>query len=98
MAKTPVSIDDDADLDMSPAARNNAINRNLVAYLERIERLLDEKKGIADDVKDVFAEAKSTGFDTKMMRRVLVLRKMDLNALAEMDMLEETYRREVGLP
>ncbi len=51
----------------------------LKSYIERIERLEEDKKGIADDIRDVFAEAKSNGFDTKTMRTVLKLRKMKEN-------------------
>lgn len=98
MAKKPVSIDDDDDLDASPAAISNAINRNLVQFLERLETLAEEKKGIADDMKGVFSEAKGSGFDGKTMRRMLVLRKMENNDRDEMDALEQTYRRESGIP
>ena len=66
-------------------------------FIERIERLEEEKKGIADDVKDVYAEAKSTGFDTKTMRAIVRLRKLEAHARQEMDALLETYRTALGL-
>lgn len=70
---------------------------SLINFLERIERLREEKKGIADDEKDVFAEAKASGFDPKIMRNILVLRKMEANSRQEFDALMESYRAAVGI-
>ena len=64
--------------------------------IERIERLEEEKKGIADDVKDVYAEAKAHGYDTKTMRAIVRLRKMEKHAREEAEALLETYRRALG--
>ena len=69
----------------------------LLQYLERIERLEDEKKALMADIKDVYAEAKATGFDTKIMRQLIKLRSMDKDLLAEQDDLLTTYREAVGL-
>ena len=55
----------------------NVAADQLRLLIERIERLEEEKKGVADDIKDVYAEAKATGFDTKTMRKVVSLRKME---------------------
>lgn len=66
-------------------------------FFERIERLEDEKKGISDDIKDVYAEAKSQGYDAKIMRAVLRLRKMAPNERQEMEMLIDTYKLAIGL-
>ena len=66
-------------------------------FIERIERLEDEKKGIADDVKDVYLEAKANGYDTKTMRAIVRLRRMEKNARQEADALLETYRQALGL-
>ena len=65
--------------------------------IERIERLEEEKKAIADDVKDVYGEAKARGYDTKTMRAIVRLRKMEKHARDEMDALLETYRNALGL-
>ncbi|MBX3594226.1 DUF2312 domain-containing protein [Sphingomonas sp.] len=65
--------------------------------IERIERLEEEKKGIADDIKDVYAEAKATGFDAKIMRTIIRLRKMEKHQLDEQDALLETYRAALGM-
>ncbi|MBR0552288.1 DUF2312 domain-containing protein [Stakelama marina] len=66
-------------------------------FIERIERLEEEKKGIADDIKDVYNEAKSTGFDTKTMRSIVRLRKMEKHDRDEAEALLETYKAALGL-
>ncbi|HEX5183827.1 MAG TPA: DUF2312 domain-containing protein [Allosphingosinicella sp.] len=65
--------------------------------IERIERLEEEKKAIADDVKDVYAEAKARGYDTRTMRKIVVLRKMETHTRQEADALLETYRAALGM-
>ena len=65
--------------------------------IERIERLEEEKKGIADDIKDVYGEAKSTGFDTKTIRQIVRLRKMEKHHRDEAEALLETYKIALGL-
>ena len=66
-------------------------------FIERIERLEEEKKGIADDIKDVYAEAKSTGFDVKTMRSIVKLRKMEKHHRDEAEALLEVYKAALGL-
>ena len=66
-------------------------------FIERIERLEEEKKGIADDIKDVYAEAKSTGFDVKTMRAIVKLRKMEKHHRDEAEALLDTYKAALGL-
>ncbi|WP_294174168.1 DUF2312 domain-containing protein [uncultured Sphingomonas sp.] len=78
-------------------AEGNVAADQLRLFIERIERLEEEKKGIADDVKDVYAEAKANGYDTKTMRAVVRLRKMEKHARDEADALLETYRNALGL-
>jgi uncharacterized protein (UPF0335 family) len=65
--------------------------------IERIERLEEEKKGIADDIKDVYGEAKSTGFDVKTIRAIIQLRKMDVNSRREAEALLDTYKAALGM-
>ena len=65
--------------------------------IERIERLEEEKKGISDDIRDVYNEAKAVGYDVKIMRQVVRLRKMKPDDRREMDMVLETYRSALGL-
>ena len=65
--------------------------------IERVERLEEEKKGIADDIRDVYAEAKAVGYDAKIMRKVVALRKMTPDDRREMEMLMDTYKAALGL-
>jgi uncharacterized protein (UPF0335 family) len=78
-------------------ADHNRAAEDLRLFLERIERLEEEKKGISDDIRDVYAEAKGNGWDTKTMRRLIALRKLDPDARAEQQALLETYARAIGL-
>lgn len=75
----------------------NVAADQLRLFIERIERLEEEKKGIADDVKDVYNEAKSNGYDVKTMRSIVRLRKMEKNARMEAEALLETYKSALGL-
>jgi uncharacterized protein (UPF0335 family) len=65
--------------------------------IERIERLEEEKKGISDDIKDVYVEAKSTGFDIKTMRTIIRLRRLEKHHRDEANMLLETYKQALGI-
>lgn len=76
---------------------DNVAAEQLRLFIERIERLEEEKKGIADDVKDVYLEAKSQGYDTKTMRAIVRLRKMEKHARDEAEALLETYKAALGL-
>nr|HMQ57879.1 DUF2312 domain-containing protein [Rhizobiaceae bacterium] len=64
---------------------------HLKAFVERIERLEEEKQGIADDIKDVYAEAKANGFDTKILRKVVSIRKQDANERLEQEAVLDLY-------
>jgi uncharacterized protein (UPF0335 family) len=66
-------------------------------YVERLERLEEEKKNIAEDIKEVFAEAKGNGFDVPTIKAVLKLRKIEANELEEAEYLLETYKRALGM-
>jgi uncharacterized protein (UPF0335 family) len=78
-------------------AGGNVSAEQLRLFIERIERLEEEKKGIADDVKDVYSEAKGTGYDVKTMRTIIRLRAMEKNARQEQEALLETYKAALGL-
>jgi uncharacterized protein (UPF0335 family) len=69
----------------------------LKSIIERIERLEEEKAGIAADIREIFAEAKANGFDTKAMRQVLRLRKMDRRDLEEMEEMVDLYCQVLGM-
>jgi uncharacterized protein (UPF0335 family) len=72
-------------------------DRLIKSFVERIERLEEEKKALANDIKEVYAEAKGNGFDTKIMRQVIRLRKMDKDDLDEQDALIDVYKRALGM-
>ena len=68
----------------------------LKSFIERIERLEEEKKNLIADSREVYAEAKSSGFDTKTMRKVVALRKLDQSERQEQEALLDTYLRALG--
>ena len=69
----------------------------LTQIIERIERLEEEKRALMADIRDVYSEAKGTGFEPKIMRQLVKMRAMDRELLQEQDELLETYRAAVGL-
>ena len=79
-----------------PAATRFAKD-HLKAFVERVERLEEEKKTIADDIRDVYAEAKGNGFDVKALRQVVRLRKQDKDERAEHEAILETYLQALGM-
>ena len=81
---------------MSDAGHNSADDR-LRLLIERIERLETEKQDIADDVKDVYLEAKAVGYDPKIMRQIVRLRKMNPDDRAEMEAILDVYKKALGL-
>ena len=74
-----------------------ATDDRLRLLIERIERLEEEKKGIADDVRDVYAEAKAVGYDTKIMRQVIKLRAMKPDERSEQETILDMYKAALGL-
>ena len=71
--------------------------QQLRSIVERIERLEEEKKVIADDIKDVYGEAKANGYDTKVLRRVIAIRKQDQNERLEQEAVLDTYLHALGM-
>ena len=69
----------------------------LTQFIERIERLEEEKRALMADIRDVYTEAKGTGFEPKIMRQLVKMRAMDRELLQEQDELLKTYRAAVGL-
>ena len=72
-------------------------SEHLRQFVERLERLEEEKKNVAEDIKEVFSEAKGNGFDTKTLREILKLRKKDPNDVEEEEYLLDTYKRALGM-
>jgi uncharacterized protein (UPF0335 family) len=72
-------------------------NNQIKALVDRIERLEDEKDIIAQDIRDIYAEAKGNGFDTKALRAIIRLRKQDVNERAEQEALIDLYMSSLGM-
>lgn len=71
--------------------------KRLLSFFDRIERLEEEKAALSEDIKEVFAEAKSAGFEIKIMRRIMKLRKMDYDKRQEEDELIRLYMSAIGM-
>ena len=84
-----------AEKDDQPARR--FAKDQLKAIIERVERLEEERKAIADDIRDVYAEAKGNGFDTKALRTVVRLRKQDKQEREEQEAILDTYLQALGM-
>ena len=76
---------------------DNVSAEQLRLLIERVERLEEEKKGISDDIKDVYAEAKAVGYDTKIMKQIVKLRKKTRDARMEEEALLDTYKTALGI-
>ena len=92
-----MSLENHLDQGPADAATSDSSAARLKSFIERIERLEEEKAATAADIKEVFAEAKGTGFDVKIMRLVLRLRKMEQADRAEQEELLDLYMRALGM-
>ena len=81
--------------ELTPSA-NTSVNQ-LSQFIERIERLEEEKKALMVDIRDIYSEARATGFEPKIMRQIIKMRGLDREVLAEQDILLSSYRAAVGL-
>ncbi|NHN82138.1 DUF2312 domain-containing protein, partial [Acetobacter lovaniensis] len=79
-----------------PAVGGIAADR-LRSIVERVERLEEERKGLAGDIKDIFTEAKSAGFEVKVLRQIIRIRKQDPDDVEEQETLLDIYRRALGM-
>ena len=75
----------------------NKKDEKLKNFIERIERLEEEKNNLTSDIKEVFSEAKSMGYEPTIMRKILILRKMDIDDRLEQEALLDTYRNALGI-
>jgi uncharacterized protein (UPF0335 family) len=82
--------------DPDPEVGGIAADR-LRSIIERIERLEEERKALANDIKDIFAEAKSAGFDVKVVRQLISIRKKEPEEVEEQETLLDLYRRALGM-
>jgi uncharacterized protein (UPF0335 family) len=78
-------------------AKSGFAKEHLRSFIERIERLEEEKKTLADDIREVYSEAKGTGFDTKVMRQVIRLRKMESADRQEQEAMLDLYLSALGM-
>lgn len=80
-----------------PDASGGISSARLKSFIERIEKLEQDKAGVAEDLKEVYAEAKGTGFDTKIIRKIVSLRKLDVEKRREQDELLDLYKSALGM-
>ena len=81
-----------------PTVSSDSVAQDQIrAFIERIERMEEEKKAIADDIKDVFAEAKANGFDVKALRAILKIRKEDVDERREHEAIVDLYLQALGI-
>lgn len=71
--------------------------KRLLSFIERVERLVEEKAALQEDIKEVYAEAKGVGFDVKIIRKLVSLRKMDVEKRRESDELLDLYKSAIGM-
>jgi uncharacterized protein (UPF0335 family) len=92
MSGSAAAKKDDQDAEVGGIAADR-----LRSIVERIERLEEERKGLADNIKDIFAEAKSAGFDVKVVRQIISIRKKEPAEVEEQETLLDLYRRALGM-
>lgn len=74
----------------------NVAGQRIKAFIERIERMEEEKAALAEDIKEIYAEVKAVGFDAKIIRKIIALRKLDKETRQEQEQLLETYLTAIG--
>lgn len=97
MTDTAEILDIDTTQNKTPVSVNGVKAEELQRIIDRIERLEEDKKGIAEDIKAVKGEAKSDGFDIKTITEILKLRKKDAHTIEEEEMMIEVYKRALGM-
>lgn len=94
---TPETMEQAAPQDNAPKDVGGVAGQRLQSFLERIERLEEEKSALAEDIKEVYAEAKGVGFDAKVIRKIVSLRKMDHEKRREEEELLDLYKTAIGM-
>ncbi len=87
----------DKDLQGHQAAEEGVAGERLLSFIERIENLEEEKKAAGEGVKEVLAEAKGEGFDTKIIRKIIALRKKDPSEMSEEEIMLDVYLKAIGM-
>ena len=85
------------DIQNNEIVETKPLDNRLKSFIERIERLEEEKNNILADIKEVYSEAKSSGYEPKIMRKVLIIRKLDVDERLEQEALLDTYRNALGI-
>lgn len=97
VAAFPQTENDETTSKNDPADVGGVAGKRLLQFIERIERLEEEKAALMEDIKEVYAEAKGVGFDTKTMRKIISLRKMDHEKRVETEELLDLYKAAIGM-
>ena len=99
VAAFPVSDDEETEGDGGTGTTEvgGVAGKRLLSFLERVERLEEEKTALMEDIKEVYAEAKGVGFDVKTLRKIVALRKMDTEKRRESEELLDLYKSAVGM-
>lgn len=84
-------------MDQPTQGHNSVAKEQIKSIVERVERMEEEKKVIADDIRDIYAEAKGNGMDVKALRTIVRMRKQDANERAEQDAILELYMQAMGM-
>lgn len=82
---------------MSDASTGEVSSQRLRSFIQRIEKLEESKASVLEDIKDVYGEAKGTGFDVKILRQIVRLRKIDVEKRREQDELLDLYKSAIGM-
>jgi uncharacterized protein (UPF0335 family) len=90
-------LTDEFDPEAPGIGHNSVAGKDLLAFIERVERLTEERQTFTDDIKDVYGEAKGRGFDVKAMRKIVALRKIDKDKRAAEEAILETYLLALGM-
>jgi uncharacterized protein (UPF0335 family) len=91
------AIDPPINVGANKMSEANLSEEQLRLFIERIERMEEEKKGVADDIRDTYNEAKANGYDPAIMRQIVRLRKMPVNDRKEMEELLDVYKSALGI-
>lgn len=99
VASFPVSGNQESDNSQEGQAKDvgGVAGQRLASFIERVERLEEEKTALMEDIKEVYAEAKGVGFDVKAIRKLVALRKMDTEKRHEMEAILDLYKSAVGM-
>lgn len=97
VASFPQSENNENTQEQKAADVGGVAGERLKSFIERIERLEEEKAALMEDIKEVYAEAKGVGFDTKTMRKIVTLRKMDHEKRRESEELLDLYKSAIGM-